>query len=92
MQNKCEIGDSPLSFLENENGEYDINMHIADIDLLNSIRSGKSMKHMGNGHIIDIGSIFGGTFPDMINQDMVTGQNDLVTAEALHFQYPYQMN
>lgn len=66
--------------MENENGEYDLNMHIADIDLLNAIRTGKSINHMGNGHIIDIGSIFGRTFPDMINQDMITGQNDLVTA------------
>ena len=42
-------------------------MHSADIELLNSIKTGKSVNHLGNGHIIDIGSIFGGTFPEIVN-------------------------
>jgi hypothetical protein len=76
-QQFCLFGESPLTFAQNQFGVIDFTQFTSDSDLLTKVQSGTGGRSNGNGDIIEIDQIFGGTVPEAVTQDSQTGQNDL---------------
>ena len=81
---KCAFGKRPLDFIyEKEKDAYNLDFYETDSHLLYKVRSGKGDPNIYTGFSsISINSFFGGTIPDKLELDFVTGENDILNARA----------
>jgi len=78
-----------LTFVTNSQNVQSLSSYSSDSSLLSAIKSGKGGFNQGNRIIVEIGPIFGGTTPEKVTQDEVTGVNDIEKALIGQMGFPF---
>ena len=68
---------------ERWNDTYNISRYDSDKELVDKIKTGKGDEFLYEWQILYIDQIYGGTQPETVDQDFITGRNDLEFAKAV---------
>jgi len=83
LKPKCFMTGKPLDFVyERFNDTYNISRYDSDKELVDKIKTGKGDKYLYTWRSLVIDGIFGGTQPKNVDQDPLSGKNDLEYATA----------
>ena len=70
----------PIDFVyDSETGSYDLSRYSSDADILKALQQGRTESTIfkNTDNIIFVNQIFGGTFPEVLYQNPVTGRNNM---------------
>ena len=70
----------PIDFVyDSETDSYDLSRYSSDADILEALQQGRTESTIfkNTDNIIFVNQIFGGTFPEVLYQNPVTGRNNM---------------
>ena len=70
----------PIDFVyDSETDSYDLSRYSSDADILKALQQGRTERTIfkNTDNIIFVNQIFGGTFPEVLYQNPVTGRNNM---------------
>ena len=80
----------PIDFVYDfETDSYDLSRFSSDADILEVLQQGRTESTIfkNTDDIIFVNQIFGGTFPEVLHQNPVTGRNNIQSATAALYQF-----